>query len=102
MVRNKIALLAGAFTVALACTAGCAASTPGARTGPPPSEGAGLSLPAPTGPYRIGTVALHLVDRSWPDPYLPDQRPRELMISLWYPAEPRNGRPAAPYMPLLG
>lgn len=97
--KTKITLMAGAVTFALACTAGCQAATPGAKSGPPPFASARLSLPAPTGPYRIGAVALHLVDRSWPDPYLPDQRPRQLMISLWYPAEPGNGRPAAPYMP---
>jgi hypothetical protein len=27
-----------------------------------------LTLPPPTGPHRVGTVSLHLVDRSRPDP----------------------------------
>lgn len=45
-----------------------------------------LALPAPSGPYSVGTVALHLVDNSRQDPFLSTPRPRELMISLWYPA----------------
>jgi hypothetical protein len=30
-----------------------------------------LTLPAPTGPYRLGTVSLHLIDTSRPDPVAP-------------------------------
>jgi predicted dienelactone hydrolase len=45
-----------------------------------------LALPAPSGPYPVGTVALHLIDNSRQDPFLSAPRPRELMISLWYPA----------------
>ncbi|AGZ42898.1 alpha/beta hydrolase family protein [Actinoplanes friuliensis] len=50
-----------------------------------------ITLPKPTGPYRVGTVALHLVDRS---------RRRELMASIWYPAARDTRRhPVAPWMP---
>ncbi|GII92415.1 alpha/beta hydrolase family protein [Sinosporangium siamense] len=55
-----------------------------------------VSLPAPTGPYPIGTVALRLVDRSRPDPLVPAVPYRELMISLWYPAT--GGGQLAPHM----
>ncbi|GAA3935708.1 alpha/beta hydrolase family protein [Actinoplanes auranticolor] len=56
-----------------------------------------LTLPAPTGPHRIGTVSLHLVDRSRPDPVTGQHR--DLMVSLWYPAAPGAGRhPVAPWM----
>ncbi|MFG1990811.1 alpha/beta hydrolase family protein [Actinoplanes sp. NPDC048988] len=48
-----------------------------------------LTLPAPTGPHRIGMVDRHLVDRA---------RRRELMTSVWYPAAARH-RPPAPWMP---
>ena len=51
-----------------------------------------LTLPPPTGPYRVGTVALHLVDRSRPDPVAGPGHYRELMASVWYPA----ARDAAP------
>ncbi|MEO3743770.1 acetylhydrolase [Plantactinospora sp. B5E13] len=43
-------------------------------------------LPAPTGPFPIGTVPLHLVDRSRPDPVAGPGHHRELMVSVWYPA----------------
>jgi predicted dienelactone hydrolase len=45
-----------------------------------------LVLPAPTGPFPIGTVPLHLVDRSRPDPVAGPGHHRELMVSVWYPA----------------
>jgi hypothetical protein len=57
-----------------------------------------LTLSAPTGPCAIGTVQLHLVDHSRRDPWVPS-RPRELMISIWYPAVSAGGYPPAPYMP---
>jgi dienelactone hydrolase len=57
-----------------------------------------LTLLAPTGPYAIGTEQLHLVDHSRRDPWVPS-RPRELMISIWYPAVSAGSYPPAPYMP---
>jgi dienelactone hydrolase len=50
-----------------------------------------LNLPAPTGPYPVGTVALHLVDRA--------RSGRELMISVWYPAaHDARRRPSAAWL----
>jgi len=58
-----------------------------------------LRFPRSTGPYPVGTTELHLVDSRRGDPYLPG-RPRELMISLWYPSI--GGRTErAPYLPPL-
>ncbi|MEU9886311.1 lipase [Sphaerisporangium sp. NPDC051011] len=57
----------------------------------------GVNLPAPGGPYPIGTVAMRLVDRSRPDPLVAAKPYRELMISLWYPAV-AGGGPLAPHM----
>ena len=57
-----------------------------------------LMLPAPTGNRRTGTVSLHLVDPSRPDPWVPSDRVRELMIQLWYPAHMVGGYLRAPYM----
>ncbi|MGW1176628.1 alpha/beta hydrolase family protein [Kitasatospora sp. NPDC002543] len=55
-------------------------------------------LPEPSGPYPIGTTALHLTDAGREDPWHPGQR-RELMISLWYPtSQPAAGEDRAPYM----
>ncbi|OEJ23531.1 acetylhydrolase [Streptomyces agglomeratus] len=59
-------------------------------------------LPAPTGPYAVGSSVLHLVDRSRPDPWVREAGARELMVTLHYPAARHSGppgpRPApAPY-----
>lgn len=56
-------------------------------------------LPALTGPYPVGTQALFLVDTARTDPYAPTPNaPRELMVQLWYPAEPGTTAPPAPYL----
>lgn len=57
-----------------------------------------LALFPPTGRYPIGTVQLHLVDRSRRDPWV-RTRPRELMISVWYPAVTAGSYPPAPWIP---
>lgn len=59
------------------------------------AERTGPGLPAPTGRHAIGTMSVHLVDRSRPDPWTAAPR-RELMISVWYPA--LAGGRTAPYM----
>ena len=56
-----------------------------------------LVLPTPTGPHDVGTVSLHLVDPSRTDPFT--NAPRELMISLWYPAREADRYPVAPWLP---
>ncbi|MFG1888168.1 alpha/beta hydrolase family protein [Micromonospora sp. NPDC049051] len=65
----------GAVPIGVAGRASAARSTP-----------VRLTLPAPTGPYPVGTVRLHLVDRARPDPVAGPGRHRELMASVWYPA----------------
>ncbi|GIF17711.1 lipase [Paractinoplanes tereljensis] len=67
------------LTAALA--AGVAVPLVGAGT--PPAR---LTLPAPTGPFRLGTVALHLVGD------------RELMVNVWYPARDTGRHPLAPWL----
>ncbi|MEU6238985.1 acetylhydrolase, partial [Kitasatospora sp. NPDC047058] len=86
-----------------ALIAGIGAGVPlGAATGawaaPAPSGPARLTLPAPTGPYPVGTVPLHLVDTSRPDPGAGPGRYRELMAGVWYPAGRTDGLPRAPWM----
>ncbi|MFI2202224.1 alpha/beta hydrolase family protein [Streptomyces sp. NPDC020192] len=54
-------------------------------------------LPAPTGPYAVGRDILHLVDEHRQDPWVPSAGPRQLMVSMYYPARPGTGGPA-PYM----
>ncbi|MEU9123162.1 esterase [Streptomyces sp. NPDC048506] len=69
------------------------------RAGPASaSHRARAQLPRPTGPYAVGTTALHLVDPGRKDPWRPE-RTRELMVSLWYPASRGpGGEGRAPYM----
>ncbi|MEU8154268.1 acetylhydrolase [Micromonospora sp. NPDC048986] len=57
-----------------------------------------LTLPRPTGPHRVGTVSLHLVDCSRPEPLAGPGRHRELMVSVWYPARDVRDHPLAPWM----
>ena len=58
-----------------------------------------LTLPAPTGPHPIGNVALHLIDRSRRDPWVPTHPVRELMIGIWYPAREVEGHGPVPWLP---
>ncbi|WP_405059273.1 hypothetical protein OG474_42015 [Kribbella sp. NBC_01505] len=69
-------------------------------TGVPTAEasrdvGLALSVPRPTSAAAIGTASLRLVDRGRMDPWTPG-RQRELMVSVLYPAIPRN-EPYAAY-----
>ena len=92
--RRRLVSIAG-----LVATAGAAcavvppafAGSVGSNAGP-----ADPHLPAPTGPRAVGTTVLHMVDTSRADPWVPN-RPRELMVSLWYPAV-APGRQRAHYM----
>ncbi|MCX5195205.1 alpha/beta hydrolase [Streptomyces sp. NBC_00249] len=54
-------------------------------------------LPRPTGRFAVGQEDLHLVDRSRTDPWA-HSGPRELMVTLRYPARAGTGRAPAPYM----
>jgi dienelactone hydrolase len=60
----------------------------------PAAPGRTPFLPAPTGPCPVGTTSLYLRDVSRPDPWAAGVNARELMVSLWYPAMPSDGRPA--------
>lgn len=64
-----------------------------------PARLARLTLPAPTGPHPVGTVALHLIDRHRANPWTTTPPYRELMISVWYPAREVDRYPLAPQMP---
>ena len=60
----------------------------------PAGQGHTPSLPEPTGPCPVGTTSLCLKDVSRPDPWAAGVNARELMVSLWYPATPSDGRRA--------
>lgn len=83
------------LTAALPAAASARATPIGPATSSPSRP---LTLPTPTGPYRVGEVDLHLVDHSRSDPWRSERNRRELMVSVYYPATHTAGRPAAPYM----
>ncbi|MFF4020269.1 alpha/beta hydrolase family protein [Streptomyces sp. NPDC001843] len=83
------ALAAGATVPAVAARPARAAST-----APGPVR---LTLPRPTGPYPVGTVPLHLVDTSRPDPVAGPGHHRELMAAVWYPSRGLGRYPRAPW-----
>ncbi|MGI5336289.1 alpha/beta hydrolase family protein [Streptomyces sp. CA-181903] len=97
------ALALGAVApLGLARTASAASASVSA--GAVPSDGTGssarLTLPAPTGPFPVGMVPLHLRDESRLDPNARPGRFRELMATVWYPARAADADayPLAPWM----
>jgi dienelactone hydrolase len=57
-------------------------------------------LPRPTGPYVVGRLSLYWEDTSRPEVMTEDpQDHRELVVYLWYPAQPQVRDPFAPYVP---
>jgi dienelactone hydrolase len=89
-------LLAAALATGIAVPLGVASHPRAAAAAPGPAR---LTLPTPTGPSPVGTVPLHLVDRSRPDPVAGPGRYRELMASVWYPAREVWRYPLARWMP---
>jgi dienelactone hydrolase len=95
--RRRAGVLAAAALAVLAAAVDVvgAAQPADAAAGRPP---VGLSLPAPTGRYQVGSIALHLVDHSRADPWQPDVPYRELMVSLYYPTRHAADHAPTPYM----
>ncbi len=53
-----------------------------------------------TGPYEVGTTVMHLIDADRNEIYGPDaSAAREIMVQIWYPAEPAEGDQQAQWMP---
>ncbi|MFJ9677870.1 alpha/beta hydrolase family protein [Streptomyces sp. NPDC101194] len=96
--NRRQALVTGVTASALLATGAMpspAAAAGRARRSSLPTAG----LPRPTGPFAVGTVALHLVDRSRTEPWVPGTSAhRELMVSLWYPARPYGTGRTVPQM----
>jgi predicted dienelactone hydrolase len=56
-------------------------------------------FPRPSGPYQIGTVTYHWIDAARAETFTDDQTDhRELMVQIWYPAEPASGARRGPYL----
>jgi predicted dienelactone hydrolase len=56
-------------------------------------------FPRPSVPYAVGTVTYHWVDAARPEIFTADPNDhRELMVQVWYPAQPNQSAPRAPYV----
>lgn len=100
MRKFAMPLLAAAASLAIAAgvASGPASSPRLARSAAVSAAPLRLTLPAPTGPDRIGEVSLHLIDYSRTDPWVPGHQIRQLMISIWYPALDTRRYPRAPWL----
>ncbi|MFI5649647.1 alpha/beta hydrolase family protein [Streptomyces anulatus] len=108
--RNRPAgVAATAAALALSALAALATASPASASGPAPAtaltpasassaEPAAPTLPHPTGPYATGRDTLFLTDHTRTDPWVPAAGPRQLLVSLNYPARPGTGGDPAPYM----
>ncbi|MFF3069600.1 alpha/beta hydrolase family protein [Kitasatospora sp. NPDC057936] len=93
-----LSVVAAAPALAASPPAAAAATSPGTAGTPATTPAAvHVELPHPTGPHAVGREILHLVDQDRPDPWVPSAGPRQLMVSMYYPAKAGTGGPA-PYM----
>ncbi|MBB5937969.1 alpha/beta hydrolase family protein [Streptomyces zagrosensis] len=92
------AVLGGAAAVGLTAALSSPLAAAATATAAPRGGAFRFDLPAPTGSNEVGATHLHLIDRSrnerWTDE---PHQPRELMISIWYPARPGGDGPPLPY-----
>jgi dienelactone hydrolase len=58
------------------------------------------ALPRPTGTHSIGRISTDCEDPDRADPYAPDpSTARQLVLWVWYPADPRSAGPPADFLP---
>src|SRR5262245_59711311 len=88
----------GAVAIRLLTLASCAVVLSVSGAGHNQSGGLKRELPAPTGKLAVGRTSFHWVDASRPEAMTdnPDDR-RELMVTIWYPAESAAGE-TTPYI----
>jgi dienelactone hydrolase len=61
-----------------------------------------VTLAVPTGPQAVGRTSFEWIDRTRDEPFTDDPADdRELVIWMWYPAEPMPDAERAPYLPGL-
>ncbi|MGA5823694.1 alpha/beta hydrolase family protein [Kitasatospora sp. NPDC094028] len=97
-------MLGAALALGAVAPLGLARTASAAPAPAPASSGTGstarLTLTAPTGPFPVGMVPLHLRDESRLDPNARPGKFRELMATVWYPARAADADayPLAPWM----
>ena len=61
-----------------------------------------IRLPLPSGPYPVGTISYHWIDRTREEQWTAEPHDfRQLMVQFWYPAKNQDVRQEAPYIPDL-
>ena len=88
--HGKIRGLLAIATISFLCQSTVTA-TPATHSAKSPSHGA---LPPPTGPFAVGKTTVQWTDESRVEPLSPNHEPRELMVDIWYPADPSSAAPA--------
>ena len=88
--HGKICGLLAIATISFLCQSTVTA-TPATHSAKSPSHGA---LPPPTGPFAVGKTTVQWTDESRVEPLSPNHEPRELMVDIWYPADPSSAAPA--------
>ena len=98
------ALLTALAAALMACTAAPAATSPPPSPSPEPLPSPtptpeSVRLPAPTGPYAVGHRQFPLVDGAREELHTPEaDDQREMVLHVWYPAEPAPGTPPGLYL----
>lgn len=59
---------------------------------------AALELPAPTGPFKIGTTRWYVTDTARPETFAAPGTPRQVVVDAWYPAAASASGTTAPYL----
>ncbi|MER7463767.1 alpha/beta hydrolase [Streptomyces sp. NPDC097981] len=93
----SLALFALLLPLPLAAAGTAAAATPTAASTASDTRAVLPELPRPTGKFAVGQQTLHLVDRSRTDPWA-GSGPRELMVTMRYPAQRGTGGPVRPWL----
>nr|WSW42015.1 alpha/beta hydrolase [Streptomyces sp. NBC_01001] len=93
----SLALLALLLPLPLAAAGTAAAAQPVAASAAADTRVVLPELPRPTGKFAVGQETLHLVDRSRTDPWA-GSGPRELMVTMRYPAHRGTGGPVRPWL----
>jgi predicted dienelactone hydrolase len=92
---SRLILFVCSLIVGVAAPAGISAQ----ESSPVP---AAISLPTPTGPYAVGRTTFEWIDTARDEPFTPDSADqRELIVWVWYPAEPSSGAEGTDYLPGL-
>lgn len=64
---------------------------------PQPAPVEPITLPSPSGPYKVGTTVWHVTDAGRPETFAGAGVLRQVEVLAWYPAAPGGGEPA-PYL----